>query len=224
MTKEFCVEDKKITLYGAENGGAPVVYLNTVMNEGERVFEACKALNCPLFVLAAVSGLDWDRDMSPWAIPPISKDDTPCSGGADAYMELLTGSVMPEVERLIGSGEYNALAGYSLAGLFAVYALYKTSVFSKVASASGSFWFNGFDEYAAKNEFLDSPKCIYFSLGDREAKTKNPILQTVEERTHDLQARCEKKGIKSVFVSNKGNHFQNAVPRMANGIKWILEN
>lgn len=35
------------------------------------------------------------------------------------------------------------IAGYSLAGLFALYALYKTDVFTRVASMSGSLWFPG---------------------------------------------------------------------------------
>ena len=86
MTKEFFASGKKITLYGSENGNAPVVYLNTVMSEGKNIFDACTSLGSPPFVLAAISNLDWDADMSPWAIPPISKNDTPCSGGADAFL------------------------------------------------------------------------------------------------------------------------------------------
>lgn len=224
MTKEFFVGGKKITLYGAENGNAPVVYLNTVMSEGENIFDACTSLGCPPFVLAAISNLDWDTDMSPWAIPPISKNDTPCSGGADAFLQLLTDQIIPEVNGLIdGKAAYNAITGYSLAGLFAIYALYKTSAFTKAASASGSLWFPDFCEFAMKNEFSVSPDCIYFSLGDAESKTKNPVLQPVETNTRYLEAHYRAKGIKTVYVSNKGNHFQNAVARMADGIKWILE-
>ena len=224
MTKEFFAGGKKITLYGSENGNAPVVYLNTVMSEGENIFDACTSLGCPPFVLAAVSNLDWDADMSPWAIPPISKNDTPCSGGADAFLQLLTDQIIPEVNGLIdGKAAYNAIAGYSLAGLFAIYALYKTNAFTKVASASGSLWFPDFCEFAMKNKFAVSPDCIYFSLGDAESKTKNPILQPVETNTRYLEAHYRAKGIKTVYVSNKGNHFQNAVARMADGIKWILE-
>ena len=225
MTKEFFADGKKITLYGLENINAPVVYLNTVINEGEKVFNAYNSLNCPPFVLAAISNLDWDADMSPWAIPPISKRDTPCSGGANAFLKLLTETIIPKVNGLIeGKAAYNAIAGYSLAGLFALYSLYKTTAFTKAATASGSLWFPDFTEYATNNEFAVTPDCIYFSLGDTEANTKNSVLQTVEKNTFFLETYYRAKGIKTVYVPNKGNHFQNPFGRMASGIKWLLEN
>ena len=225
MIKEFEAGKKKITLYGAENSGVPVVYLNTVIDEGGRVYDACQSLNCPPFILAAISNLDWDCDMSPWAIPPISQNDTPCSGGADAFLKLLTDDVIPKVNGLIkGKAAYNAIAGYSLAGLFALYALYKTPAFSRAATASGSLWFPGFTEYAINNQLAVIPDCVYFSLGDREAKTKNTILQTVEANTRILEQYYSANGIKTVYVSNDGNHFKNAIPRMSDGIKWLLEN
>ncbi|MCD8397614.1 MAG: hypothetical protein LUD12_10640 [Lachnospiraceae bacterium] len=69
--------------------------------------------------------------MTPWPIPPISKGDTPCSGGADIYLKQLTGELLPQIEAsLLFPPEYCVLAGYSLAGLFAVYAAYKTDSFS----------------------------------------------------------------------------------------------
>ena len=225
MIKEFWADKKKITLYGIENNNIPIVYLNTVMNEGEKVFNACKLLNCPPFILAAISNLDWDCDMSPWAIPPISKNDTPCSGGANAFLKLLTDTIIPNVNSLInGKAAYNAIAGYSLAGLFALYSLYKTTVFTKAATTSGSLWFPEFTEFALNNDLAIIPNCLYFSLGDTEAKTKNSVLQTVEKNTRILEAHYCANGIKTVYVSNKGNHFQNTIPRMADGIKWILEN
>ncbi|MDE7141124.1 MAG: hypothetical protein K2M90_00460 [Treponemataceae bacterium] len=41
--------------------------------------------------------------------------------------------------------------------------------------------------------------------------------------TRFLEAQYRAKGIKTVYVSNNGNHFQNAVAHMADGIKWTLE-
>lgn len=225
MTNEFIADGKKITLFGLENVNVPVVYLNTVMGEGETVYNVCKALDCQPFILAAISKLNWDADMSPWAIPPISKNDTPCSGGADDFLKLLTDTIIPKVNSLIdGKAAYNAIAGYSLAGLFALYSLYKTTAFTKAATASGSLWFPDFTEFAENNEFAGSPDCIYFSLGDKEAKTRNPILQSVENNTRFVEEYYRKKGLKTVYVSNRGNHFQNTFVRMADGIKWILEN
>ena len=80
--------------------------------------------------------------MAPWDIPPISKNDTPCTGGADSYLDLLLSKIIPEAERqLRGTPVWRGIAGYSLAGLFAVYAMYQTGAFSRIASMSGSLWF-----------------------------------------------------------------------------------
>ena len=161
--------------------------------------------------------------MSPWECPPIFRGEPPFTGGADAYLALLTQEILPGIlSRLSAAPAYLALAGYSLAGLFAVYASYRTDLFSRIASASGSFWFPGFPEFAANHEPERTPDRVYFSLGDQEAKSRNRILRTVEDHTRALRERLERAGAKTVFARNPGNHFRDAPKRMAKGIAWIL--
>ncbi len=223
MKIRFDISGKRITLYTAEKAHVPVVYLNTVQGEGEAVWNACQSLHSPPFSLAALSGLNWDHDMSPWVIPPISTSDQPCTGGADAYLTLLIERIMPAVEQALGGRPvFSALAGYSLAGLFALYAAYRTDAFSRLASASGSFWFPGFAEFAEEQPMKVRPEKLYFSLGDRESHTKNPFLTPVEERTRRLYDWYRAKGIDTVYVQESGGHFQEPVLRMARGIHWIL--
>ena len=61
------------------------------------------------------------------------------------------------------------------------------------------------------------------SLGTKEAKTKNPVMKTVEEKTKELHRWYKEQGIPVVYEENPGNHFQDAVNRMAKGIAWILQ-
>ncbi len=78
---------------------------------------------------------------------------------------------MPEAEKeLPGPPAWRGIAGYSLAGLFALYAICQTDVFSRVGCMSGSLWFPGFKEYVFSHEPKRWADCIYFSLGDREAR------------------------------------------------------
>lgn len=220
---EFTVLGRKISIYGEAWKNVPVIYLNTVHGEGKAVWDQCRQIGCPAFSLVAVSGIRWDHDMSPWPIPPIAKNDTPCTGGADAYLALLTEKILPAVEATIGGRpEYSVLAGYSLAGLFAVYAAYHTDAFAGIISASGSFWFPEFVDYVKEHELRRVPERMYFSLGDREAHTKNPYLSSVEERTKTLYEYYSLQGIQTTFVLNPGNHFDNPNRRMAEGILWIL--
>ncbi|MBB5226529.1 alpha/beta hydrolase [Treponema ruminis] len=217
-------EGKNISIFGSENIGSPLVILNTYGNEGESVWNECRNLNCTPFTLAAIGNLDWNNDMSPWENPALYKNDNAFSGGADVYLSLLSYNIIPAICSSIGTKpSYIALSGYSLAGLFALYSAYKTDIFAKIASASGSLWFPGFAEYAESHDFIQKPDCIYLSLGDTEAKAKNKVLCTVQDNTEHLFELYKAKNIPVTFELNKGNHFTDATGRMARGIKWILE-
>ena len=210
------VAGKSVSLFPSAQKNAPLVLLHTFEDEGESVCRAARGMTGSDFSFAAVGNLRWADEMSPRECPPLFKGDTPCTGGADAYLAILTGEILPEIlSRLPAAPAYLALAGYSLAGLFAVYATYRTDVFSRIASASGSFWFPGFLAFAEKNEPTKPPEHVYFSLGDKEAKTRNQTLRTVEENTRALYEQYGRAGVQTIFEMNPGNHFQNAPERMA---------
>ena len=188
------IEQKRVDIYPSAKPGSPVIYLNTFSNA-----------------------------MTPWYMGPISKHDTPCTGGADDYLKLLLDEIMPEAEALLpGAPAWRGLAGYSLAGLFALYALYQTDVFARAASMSGSFWFEGIMEYVCSHEMKRKPDCLYFSLGDKESSTDNPILNVVQQNTQEIETLCHGKGIETTFVLNSGSHYQACNKRTAAGIHWIL--
>lgn len=223
MTR-FDISGKIVSVYPAKAEDRPIIYLNIVKDESDAVRGAMKDISCPDCTLVTVGGLDWDRDMSPWECQPISKGDTPCTGGADAFLSLLTGQIIPSVESALQKRpSWRGLAGYSLAGLFAIYALYRTDEFCRVASCSGSLWFPGFDEYVYSHEMVKSPSRLYFSLGDRECKTRNPYLRTVQEKTENIFKFFQGAGLDTCFTLNPGNHFQDCAARCAAGIKWLAE-
>ncbi|MCC8182716.1 MAG: alpha/beta hydrolase [Clostridiales bacterium] len=214
---------KKIQVYRATQA-APLVIYHAVMGEGKALWQACQKPDCPAFSLAVINGVSWDDDMTPWAIPPISKGDTPCSGGADAWLAQLTDELLPQITAALPAPPtYCALAGYSLAGLFAVYAGYKTDCFSRLVSASGSLWYPDFIPFVQQRRISEQVKVIYFSLGDQESHTKNPHLAPVEENTRFLAQYFSEQGIQTTFQLNKGNHYQNSTGRMAAGIQWALK-
>lgn len=218
----FTAGGKTVTVFPAAAPDAPVVYLNTFGEEGQKVFNALPA--DPPLTLVAISGLDWDQDMAPWDSPAVFKNAAPFTGGADSYLRLLTGEIVPTAEcQLPGAPRWRGIAGYSLAGLFAVYALYRTDVFSRAASVSGSLWFPGFREYAFAHTPLRRPDCVYFSLGDRECKTRDPVLQTVQESTETICRSYREQGIRTTFQLNPGGHHDHPAERAAAGIGWMAK-
>ena len=219
----FTIAEKGVDIFPSTETTAPTIYLNTFSGEGQKIYEAARAANYPQFALVAISDLDWNHDMAPWDRPAAFKNGEPFIGGADDYLRLLVEEIMPRAEKeLSGPPAWRGIAGYSLAGLFALYAIYRTDVFSRVGCMSGSLWFPGFKEYVFSHEPKRRPDCIYFSLGDKEAKTRNPILKTVQENTEEIQAFYRSKGIDTVFQLNPGNHLVQGIERTIAGIQWLL--
>ena len=218
------IANKEITIYPASNTGSPLVILNSFGDEGAAVHEELRKMKTADFTLASIKITDWNSDLSPWAIPPVYKNDEPFTGGADAYLETLTGGIAPAIISELGSRpEYIALVGYSLAGLFAVYAMYRTKLFSWIASASGSLWYPGFMDYAKSHELAALPEKLYLSLGDREARTRNQFMAKVEHNTRGLHEYYKSLGISTIFELNEGNHFKDAGLRIAKAITWITD-
>ena len=214
---------KTISIFSCAGSECPIIYLNTFSKEGQKVFEAAQAASCPPFTLVAISDLDWNHDMVPWDSLPAFKNADPCTGGADDYLQLLTEEIIPTAEKKItGVPCWRGIAGYSLAGLFALYSIYQTDLFSRVGSMSGSLWFPGIKEYIFSHEPKRRPDCMYFSLGDKESKTKNAVLQSVQQNTEEIHAFYQSKGIDTVLQMNPGNHYNHAAERTAAGIIWML--
>ena len=115
------------------------------------------------------------------------------------------------------------IAGYSLAGLFALYSLCRTDRFNAAVSCSGSLWYPGFADYFCAHVPLRKPKNVYLSLGDREPLTRNPVMQTVGACTQRIADHLSARGIDCVFAWNPGNHFQEPEARLGRGIAWSVE-
>ena len=106
-------------------GPLPVVYLNVFQGDGAPVWEACQEAGCPPFVLVAVGGLDWNRDLSPWGCEATTRSGEPFAGGACVHLEKLLSEAIPQVEDgLPWPVAWRGIAGYSLAGLFALWSLW----------------------------------------------------------------------------------------------------
>ena len=221
--RTFTTDNKTISIFPCSESESPVIYLNTFHDESRKVYETAQATGCPPFTLVAISNLDWNQDMAPWDSPAAFKKGEPFTGGAGDYLRLLVEEIIPRAEKeLVGPPAWRGIAGYSLAGLFALYTIYQTDVFSRVGCMSGSLWFPGFKEYIFSHEPKRQPDCVYFSLGDKEAKTRNPVLKTVQEKTEEIQTFYQNKGIDTVFQLNPGNHFVQGIERTVAGIQWLL--
>ena len=97
--RTFSVCRKTVSVFPSDTPGAPVIYLHTFSEEGQKVFQVVQNIGGPSFTLAAISDLDWNRDMTPWDCPAAFKNGRPFIGGADGYLRLLTEEIISEAEK-----------------------------------------------------------------------------------------------------------------------------
>lgn len=220
--KIFRAAGKVVTLYPAMQADRPLIVLNTYTGDGESVVRELNKTGAEDINLLVVGKLDWNHDMTPWQCPPLSENDTPATGGANQYLELLLSKILPRAKTLVcGSPLHTGIAGYSLAGLFALYAMYQCNAFDRAASVSGSLWFPDFRKFVTEHDMLCKPDRIYLSLGDKEKKTRHPLLKTVQDNTEAIAKHYRQLGIDVTFALNPGSHFKDIDLRSARGIASI---
>jgi hypothetical protein len=143
--------------------------------------------------------------------------------GARGTMNYSTSfeGVIPAMERENPAVDRRyVLCGYSLAGLFALWAAYQTDRFAGIVAASPSVWYRDWLSYAEAH-VIRVPK-VYLSLGDREEKTKNPVMATVGNAIREQHRMLRERGIACQLDWNPGNHFADSGRRMAKGMAWML--
>ena len=164
------------------------------------------------FHLLAVR-VDWFQDLSPWPSPAVA-GNIPFGDGAEETLK--------NILKLTGTtGKKYILGGYSMGGLFALWAACRTDTFSAVAAASPSVWFPGFTEFMTSSGIHTGR--VYLSLGDREEKTRNPVMAAVGTRLREIYAWLQSQAIPCCLEWNKGNHFVNLEERMAKGFAWAVK-
>ncbi|MBF0900771.1 MAG: hypothetical protein HXK50_05535 [Atopobium sp.] len=212
--------------------GAPVVYLlgDVADNSPIQVPEGVSLVNI---------GVDlWEENFSPWCAPRVFAKGPNFGDGAQKTLDTLINQVIPWAEsELAESPAYRMLVGYSLAGLFSLWAGVSQAgvsqsgvsqpipTFQRIGAVSGSFWFPELLDYVDRqlSEGAVGLTHAYLSLGDREARTPNPQIMHVRENAELLASKLENAGITSTFELNRGNHFQNVEGRMQKALDWLVK-
>ena len=224
--------------------GAPVVYLLDDVADHSPI-------QIPEGVSLVNIGVDlWEENFSPWCAPRVFAKGPNFGNGAQKTLETFINQVIPWAEsELREPPAYRALVGYSLAGLFSLWAgvtqagvspqvargcqpgaaapQFGASVatFQRIGAVSGSFWFPGLLDYVEQQLRRGAVGLTYayLSLGDRESRTPNPQIMHVRENAELLASKLESAGITSIFELNRGNHFQNVEGRIQKALDWLVK-
>ncbi len=207
--------------YGNEQSGNVLLQMvgDHDMDSLEREVQLIRELSGTSdFRLIAVKVNNWNDDLSPWQNPAVFGNE-----GFGGYAENTLKKLMDEVIEPIREKEHENLkmyiGGYSLSALFAIWAVYQTDIFAGCAAASPSMWFPGLVDYIADKTIMTDR--VYLSLGNKEEKTRNPVMRQVGDtirRTYEML----KDKVDITLEWNEGNHFKDADLRTAKGFAWVL--
>ena len=166
------------------------------------------------FCLITVKVNNWNHDLSPWKADAVFGNEDFTGGASETLQKIL--------ELCSDKSKHYYIGGYSLSGLFALWVAYQTDIFEGVAAASPSVWFQDFIEYMRETH-INCNK-VYLSLGDKESKTRNPIMATVADKIREAYTILKASGVNTILEWNQGNHFKEAGIRTGKAFAWLLRN
>ena len=174
------------------------------------------------FLLATVPVKSWNDELSPWEAPAVWGKES-FGGNAAGTLRFLTEQAIPTLKKQFALPENVRiiLGGYSLSGLFALWASTQTALFSGVAAASPSVWFPGWMKFEQQHPI--QAQRIYLSLGDREERTKNLTMAAVGDNIRALHRELVERGKNCTLEWNSGGHFKDADLRTARAFQWVME-
>ena len=174
------------------------------------------------YLFAAIPAESWNDELSPWKAPAVWGKQG-FGGNAADTLRFLTEQVIPSLKQQFDLPENVKiiLGGYSLAGLFALWASTQTDLFYGVAAASPSVWFPGWMEFEQQHPI--QAQRVYLSLGNKEEHTKSTVMAVVGDNIGTLHSQLIARGADCTFEWNSGGHFKDADLCTARAFRWVME-
>ena len=174
------------------------------------------------FLFAAIPVENWNDALSLWEAPAVWGKES-FGGNAADTLRFLTEQVIPSLKQQFDLPENVKiiLGGYSLAGLFALWASTQTNQFYGVAAASPSVWFPDWMGFEQPHPI--QAQRVYLSLGDKEEHTKNAVMAVVGDNIRTLHSRLAERGTDCTLEWNSGGHFKDADLRTTKAFRWVME-
>lgn len=191
--------------------------------ETDQIYQRLMAESEKPFLFCELAVADWDSYLTPWP-------DSECfqgrsfAGKGKELLEELESVVLTKLREKYPSHGKVYVVGYSLAGLFAIWALGKSGLLDGAASCSGSLWYPGYDKYMTNVSF-DRDVEVYLSLGKKEPKNKHFLMRQIGDMTQkQYELFLDNEQVKRVdFVWHEGGHFADVENRILQGMRYLLQ-
>ena len=223
MFEQLVIGGRMCRLFGSERPGCILIQPSARHENATLEAEAQKIaqLSQVPFVLATIELEDWMLDLMPWPDGNISRDPEAGKHGRDTLGYILM-DLVPELKGRYGTLPV-ILGGYSLGGLFAIWASMQSGCFKAVAAASPSVWIHDWMPFARRHAPMAG--CVYLSLGDKEEHVKNQAIARVGDniRAQYGLLREQLGPERCTLVREEGNHFTDNDGRTARAFAWCMD-
>ena len=222
MIEQLLIEGRICRLFGSERPECILIQPSarhenaTLEAEAQKIAE----LSQIPFVLATIELEDWMLDLMPWPDGNISRDPEAGKHGQDTLQYVLL-SLIPELQSRFGPLPI-ILGGYSLGGLFALWASTQTDSFKAIAAASPSVWIKDWIPFARKH--VPMAEAVYISLGDQEEHVKNQAIARVGDNLRAQYTLLQEQlgSDHCTLVWEQGGHFNDNEGRLARAFAWLM--
>lgn len=172
--------------------------------------------------IVVITGMDWDNDLTPWPEKGVPRGCPAFRGNAPQFLSRLERAVSIIESTLSFNDAERTLAGVSLSGLFTLWQWPQNKLFHNVISLSGSFWYTGFMDWFAKQDYSGKSGTACLLLGDKEADSKVKAFQPVAVNTQEIASRLAASGVTTVFEMVPGNHYAQPIERLNRAMSVIF--
>lgn len=175
--------------------------------------------------IVVISGIDWDNDLTPWTAPGVPKGSPDFGGCSTSFFRRLTQTVIPDIERRFNCIQTpeRTLVGVSLSGLFTLWQWPQSDFFYNIATLSGSFWYQGFEQWIYTRSFSGKSGRCFMLLGEDESRSRNQLFATVGKCTDEIVGYIRRQGVDITYRTVRGNHYQYPIERLDMAMSAIYQ-
>ena len=181
-----------------------------VIDSPEHPFDLATAAEGLRSRVVSVPVANWGDALTPWPAPALRSGEKDFGGRAKETLASL--AVM--LDQAPGP---HAICGYSLGGLFALYAFVREPRLAACACLSGSVWYEGWVDWLRENAPDCDGRYAYFSVGKKEKRAGLPFRH-VEEDLAVCADILRTHGCRVDVALGPGSHMQHVTERLAAGL------
>lgn len=185
----------------------------------------------PGIIFVGIVPFDRNDEYTPFATPNIFEPGKLFGAKAAQYASYLAHTLKPYVDgryRTLTDAPHTGIMGFSLGGLISVYtALLYPSVFGRIGSFSGSFWYPGFTEWVRELEIRNAGQRLYMNVGHAEGAGRTtgqqwmvPNHGTIYERL--LQTGFTRSTASMTVYESDAHSFSKGVLYVPDAMKWLF--